>query len=183
MRLRSFARRFLASAEAFEALRAIAWRCSAVMVLSLAFPPFLPSSARYLESSDFLSMAANLPAKPLRMQGTFFLDKLSGLVENCACKTGRASASNTHPALTSSPSKEANVAVATVTPAVSPAQLTVITSEEISRYAEITSQLSQLEAQQKALRTELLNLHAAGCRAGNHLPVSVELCGPGAAHG
>jgi hypothetical protein len=36
------------------------------------------------------------------------------------------------------------VAVATVTPAVSPAQLTVITvitSEEISRYAEITSQL------------------------------------------
>src|SRR5439155_17598040 len=41
-------------------------------------------------------------------------------------------------------------------------QLTVITSAEISRYAEITSQLSQLEAQQKALRSELLNLHAAG---------------------
>jgi hypothetical protein len=51
------------------------------------------------------------------------------------------------------------MAVATVTPAVSPAQLTVITSEEISRYAEITS---QLEALQKALRAELLDLHTAG---------------------
>ncbi len=54
------------------------------------------------------------------------------------------------------------MAVATVTPAVSPAQLTLITSEEISRYAEITSQLSQLEAQQKSLRAELLDLHKAG---------------------
>ena len=54
------------------------------------------------------------------------------------------------------------MAVATVTPAVSPAQLTDITSEEISRYAEITSQLSRLEAQQKALRAELLDLHVAG---------------------
>lgn len=54
------------------------------------------------------------------------------------------------------------MAIATVTPAVSPAQLTVITSEEISRYAEITSQLSQLEAQQKSLRAELLDLHTAG---------------------
>ncbi len=54
------------------------------------------------------------------------------------------------------------MAVATVTPTVSPAQLTLITSEEISRYAEITSQLSRLEAQQKALRTELLDLHTAG---------------------
>jgi hypothetical protein len=54
------------------------------------------------------------------------------------------------------------VAIATVTPAVSPTQLTVITSEEISRYAEITSQLSQLEAQQKALRAELLEMHVAG---------------------
>ena len=53
------------------------------------------------------------------------------------------------------------MAVATV-PLVSPAQLTVITSEEISRYAEITSQLSQLEALQKALRAELLDLHSAG---------------------
>ena len=35
----------------------------------------------------------------------------------------RAGASNTDPTLTSSPNKEANVAVATVTPAVSPAQL------------------------------------------------------------
>jgi hypothetical protein len=54
------------------------------------------------------------------------------------------------------------MAVATVTPAVSPAQLTVITSEEISRYAEITSQLSQLESLQKALRAEMLDPHAAG---------------------
>ena len=54
------------------------------------------------------------------------------------------------------------MAVATVTPTVSPAQLTVITSEEISRYAEIASQLSQLEALQKTLRAELLDLHTAG---------------------
>jgi len=54
------------------------------------------------------------------------------------------------------------VATSTVSPNSFPAQLTVISSEEISRYAEITSQLSQLEAQQKALRSELLNLHAAG---------------------
>src|ERR1700675_4172539 len=57
------------------------------------------------------------------------------------------------------------MAVATVAPRISPIQLTVltvITSEEISRYAEITAQLSRLEAQQKALRTELLDLHTAG---------------------
>lgn len=54
------------------------------------------------------------------------------------------------------------MAVATVPLHVSPAQLTVITSEEISRYAEITSQLSQLEGLQKALRAELLDLHSAG---------------------
>jgi hypothetical protein len=54
------------------------------------------------------------------------------------------------------------MAVATVTPTVSPAQLTVITSKEISRYAEITSQLSRLEALQRVLRAELLDLHTAG---------------------
>jgi hypothetical protein len=54
------------------------------------------------------------------------------------------------------------MAVATVAPRISSIQPSVITSEEISRYAEITSQLSQLEAQQKALRTELLNLHTGG---------------------
>jgi ribosomal protein L29 len=37
-----------------------------------------------------------------------------------------------------------------------------ITSEEISRYAELSALVSQLEAQQKALRLELLNLRAAG---------------------
>jgi hypothetical protein len=37
-----------------------------------------------------------------------------------------------------------------------------ITSEEISRYAELSALVSQLDAQQKALRLELLNLRAAG---------------------
>jgi hypothetical protein len=37
-----------------------------------------------------------------------------------------------------------------------------ITSLEISQYAELTALISQLEAQQKALRTELLELRADG---------------------
>jgi hypothetical protein len=37
-----------------------------------------------------------------------------------------------------------------------------ITSEEISRYAELTSLLSQLEAEQKTLRAELLELYEDG---------------------
>jgi hypothetical protein len=37
-----------------------------------------------------------------------------------------------------------------------------ITSDEISRYAELVSLVSQLESQQKALRSELLALRAAG---------------------
>jgi hypothetical protein len=37
-----------------------------------------------------------------------------------------------------------------------------ITSEEISRYAELSALVSQLEAQQKTLRSELLTLRAAG---------------------
>jgi hypothetical protein len=37
-----------------------------------------------------------------------------------------------------------------------------ITSDEISRYAELVSLISQLEQQQKSLRGELLNLHKAG---------------------
>ncbi len=37
-----------------------------------------------------------------------------------------------------------------------------ITSEEISRYAELVALVSQLESQQKALRSELLDLRAAG---------------------
>ena len=37
-----------------------------------------------------------------------------------------------------------------------------ITAEQISRYAEISSLASGLEAQQKALRAELLKLYAAG---------------------
>ena len=37
-----------------------------------------------------------------------------------------------------------------------------ITSEEISRYAELVSLISQLEKQQKSLRSDLLDLHQAG---------------------
>jgi hypothetical protein len=37
-----------------------------------------------------------------------------------------------------------------------------ITSEDISRYAELSALVSQLEAQQKALRAELLALRSAG---------------------
>jgi len=40
--------------------------------------------------------------------------------------------------------------------------LLTITSEEISRYAELVALVSQLESQQKALRLELLTLRAAG---------------------
>ena len=54
------------------------------------------------------------------------------------------------------------MAVATVAPRISPVQPSVITSETISRYAEITAHLSRLEAQQKTLRTELLDMHEAG---------------------
>jgi hypothetical protein len=38
----------------------------------------------------------------------------------------------------------------------------LITSQEISRYAELTSLLSQLDAQQKTLRAELLELYEDG---------------------
>ncbi len=40
--------------------------------------------------------------------------------------------------------------------------LLTITSQEIARYAEISALVSELEAQQKALRAELLALHSAG---------------------
>ena len=43
-----------------------------------------------------------------------------------------------------------------------PSQPLTITSEQISRYAELASLVSQLEAQQKSLRSELLMLRAAG---------------------
>jgi hypothetical protein len=39
-----------------------------------------------------------------------------------------------------------------------------ITSEDISRYAELVALVSQLESQQKALRSELLALRAAGAK-------------------
>jgi hypothetical protein len=48
-------------------------------------------------------------------------------------------------------------------PAQARAPLT-ITSAEISRYAEISVLVSQLEKQQKTLRAELLGLHKAGAK-------------------
>ena len=54
------------------------------------------------------------------------------------------------------------MAVATVAPRISPVQPSVITSETISRYAEITAHLSQLEAQQKALRNHLREMPETG---------------------
>jgi hypothetical protein len=54
------------------------------------------------------------------------------------------------------------VAIHTVAPNSLSPQLTTITSEQISRYAELAALVSQLEAQQKALRLELLALRVAG---------------------
>ncbi len=45
-----------------------------------------------------------------------------------------------------------------------------ITSEEISRYAELSALLSQLEAEQKTFRNKLLTLHAAGAKQGIESP-------------
>jgi hypothetical protein len=50
---RSFAFRVRALAAAFEALVAIARRCSAVIVFSLALPPRRPNSDRYFDNKDF----------------------------------------------------------------------------------------------------------------------------------
>lgn len=77
-------------------------------------------------------------------------------------KNGLSECLNTHPALTSSPDKEANVASDTVTPRSFPAQPLTISSEQISRYAELSALVTQLEAQQKALRAQLLDLYKAG---------------------
>jgi hypothetical protein len=61
---------------------------------------------------------------------------------------------------------EATVATSKVPVIAFPAQtsalLLTISAEQISKYAEITSLVSGLEAQQKELRSELLQLHAAG---------------------
>jgi hypothetical protein len=53
------------------------------------------------------------------------------------------------------------MATAKVSPLASHPPFT-IPSQQISRYAEVTSIVSEPEAQQKALRAELLRLHAAG---------------------
>ena len=45
-----------------------------------------------------------------------------------------------------------------------------ITSLQISQYAELAALISQLEAQQKALRKELLTLHSAGAKQGTESP-------------
>ena len=54
------------------------------------------------------------------------------------------------------------MATAKLTPLSSHLQSTTITSQQISRYAEITSLISGLESQKEALRSELLALHTAG---------------------
>ncbi len=45
-----------------------------------------------------------------------------------------------------------------------------IASQEIARYAEISALVTELEAQQKALRAELLALHAAGAEQESDCP-------------
>jgi len=45
-----------------------------------------------------------------------------------------------------------------------------ITAEEISKYAELSALVSQLESQQKALRAELLALRAAGAEQEDNCP-------------
>jgi hypothetical protein len=54
------------------------------------------------------------------------------------------------------------MATAKVSPLSSHLQSTTITSQQISRYAEITSLITGLESQKEALRSELLALHTAG---------------------
>ncbi len=54
------------------------------------------------------------------------------------------------------------MAVATVAPRFSSVQPGVITSETISRYASLASQIKSLEAQKDKLRYEVLALHRAG---------------------
>ena len=54
-------------------------------------------------------------------------------------------------------------------PAQGRASLT-ITSLQISQYAELAALISQLEAQQKALRKELLTLRSAGAEQGTESP-------------
>ena len=54
------------------------------------------------------------------------------------------------------------MAVATVAPRISPVQPSIITSETISRYASLASQIKSLETQKDRLRDEVLALHRAG---------------------
>jgi len=55
------------------------------------------------------------------------------------------------------------MATATLSPSASIPQFT-ITAEEIARYAELTSLLTQLEKQKEQLRAELLELHDDGAQ-------------------
>jgi hypothetical protein len=54
------------------------------------------------------------------------------------------------------------MATAKVSPLSSYPQSSTITSQQIARYAEITSLICGLESQKEALRAELLALHSAG---------------------
>src|SRR5579863_7596584 len=70
---------------------------------------------------------------------------------------------------------EAQMATSEVSTHPAPAQVRefppfTISSQEISHYAELAALVSQLEAQQKALRIELLTLHAAGAEQETDCP-------------
>jgi hypothetical protein len=54
------------------------------------------------------------------------------------------------------------MATAKVSPLLSRPQPTTITAQQIARYTELASLVSELESQKEALRSELLALHAAG---------------------
>ena len=62
------------------------------------------------------------------------------------------------------------MATAKVSPLSSSPQSTTITSEQIARYAEITSLICGLESQKETLRAELLAQHAAGAEQENDSP-------------
>jgi hypothetical protein len=62
------------------------------------------------------------------------------------------------------------VALPNVSPRSFHAQPLTITSDQISKYAELSALVSQLEAQQKALRTELLELRNAGAELETYSP-------------
>ena len=62
------------------------------------------------------------------------------------------------------------MAVINVPPNSFPTQPPIISSEQISRYAELSALVSQLEAQQKELRSQILTLRSAGAEQDSDCP-------------